>query len=142
MSGLEAFLFENVEQEEIVERAVSKRFRDKEGNPIKWVFKSIDSDRDLELRKECTKRVPVPGKKNMVVPEIDMGLYATKLIVESTVFPDLYNAKLQDSWGVKTPEALVKKMLFPGEFIKAQQIVQEINGYDTDMNELVEQAKN
>lgn len=142
MSGLEAFLAQNVEKVEEVEQVVSKRFKDKEGNPIKWKFKSIGSDRDTEIRKECTKRVPVPGKKGMYTPEVDIDAYTTKLAVETIVHPDLHNAQLQDSWGVKGAEALLKKMLLPGEFTKLTQIVQEVNGYDVGMDELVEQAKN
>ena len=39
-------------------------------------------------------------------------------------------------------EALVDKVLNPGQFAELFQKVQEINGFDTDINDLVEEAKN
>lgn len=142
MSGLEAFFAQNVEQVEEVERVVSTRFKDENGNPIKWKFKAITSERDAELRKECTKRVQVPGKKGVYTSEVDIERYSEKMAVETVVYPDLFNAKLQDSYGVKGAEALLRKMLLPGEFAELIKIVQEVNGYDTSMDDLVEEAKN
>ncbi|MNN89462.1 Phage XkdN-like protein [compost metagenome] len=57
-------------------------------------------------------------------------------------FPDLKNAELQKSYGVMGAEALLHKMLLPGEYANLVQKVQELNGFDADMNELVEEVKN
>lgn len=59
------------------------------------------------------------------------------------VFPDLYNAELQDSYGVSTPEDLVREMIDdPGEYNKFLAYVQEFNGFDSNMEDKVEEAKN
>ena len=58
-----------------------------------------------------------------------------------TVFPDLTNAELQDSWGVTKPEDLVGTMLIGGEFDDYITEVFEVNGFK-DEPELVDEAKN
>ena len=58
------FMAENVMQEENIKHVASKRFIDPETKkPMEWEIKCIDSQRDEELRKACTKRLEVTGKK-------------------------------------------------------------------------------
>ena len=49
---------------------------------------------------------------------------------------------LQDSYGVMGAEELLKVMLLPGEYANYLGKVQEICGFDKNMNDLVEEAKN
>lgn len=142
MSNLQAFFAQNVEKVQIEEHVVSKRFKDAEGNPIPWKFGAVDGKTEAELRKQCTKRMPVPGKKGMFMPETDYDLFNLKLAVATIKFPDLNNAELQSSYGVMGAENLLQKMLLPGELAEVKQIVAEVNGFDLELNELVEQAKN
>lgn len=128
--------------EEVVEYVASKRFKDKSGNAIPWKIKSIDSDLDESIKKECTKRVPIVGKRGQYNQETDTDKYIGKLCVACTVFPNLNDAALQDSYGVKTADALIKKMLKPGEYTEYKAKVMEVNGYDMSMEELVDEAKN
>ena len=58
-----------------------------------------------------------------------------------TVFPDLKDAALQDSWGVTKPEDLVGAMLIGGEFEDYIKEVLRVNGFK-DETELVDEAKN
>jgi hypothetical protein len=58
------------------------------------------------------------------------------------VFPNLNDAELQDSYGVKSADELLKKMLLPGEYSEYKAKVMEVNGYDMSMEELVDEAKN
>lgn len=142
MSNLQAFFAQNVEKAEIVERVVSTRFKDENGNPIKWKIGPVTADEDAALRKSATKRVQVPGKKNLYQPETDYELYVLKLATACVKFPDLNNVELQNSYGVMGAENLLKKMLLPGEYAELTKIVQEVNGFDIPMDELVEEAKN
>lgn len=142
MSNLQAFFAQNVEKADIVERVVSKRFKDENGNPIPWKFGAVDGETEAAIRKQCTKRMPVPGKKGMFMPETDYDLFNLKLAVATIKFPDLNNAELQNSYGVMGAENLLQKMLLPGELAKVKQIAAEVNGFDLELNELVEQAKN
>ena len=68
--------------------------------------------------------------------------YALKLCAASTVYPDLKNAALQESYGVMGEERLLGKMLTGGEYERYLEKVQQINGYGKAMNELKEEAKN
>ena len=67
----------------------------------------------------------------------------TKQIAASVVFPNLLDAELQDSYGVKTPEALLKEMVDdPTEFAEFATFVREFSGFDESINDAVEEAKN
>ncbi|MEK4425865.1 phage tail assembly chaperone [Solibacillus sp. FSL K6-1523] len=142
MTSLQAFMAQNVVQLEVEKHEVSPRFQDKEGKAIKWHFGAIDGSRDAALRKECTRRVQVPMKKGMTMPELDGNRYSLKLAVESIKMPDLNNTELQNSYGVMGAEELLQKMLLPGELTKVKELVQTINGFDLSMDELVDEAKN
>lgn len=152
MSNFSIFMAGNVATEEVVEYVASKRIGrpelDKKGEPTgkiipePWKIKAIDSDLDELLRKECTKRVPVPGKRGQYNQETDTDKYIGKMCVACTVYPDLNDAELQDSYGVQGADALLKKMLKPGEYTEYKAKVMEVNGYDMSMEELVDEAKN
>lgn len=76
-------------------------------------------------------------------PKVDSKNYIAELIASAIVFPDLLDADLQDSYGVKTPTELLKEMVDdPEEYNKLAEFIQEFNGLDETVNEKVEQAKN
>lgn len=139
--NLAAFLAENALMEKPEKVVVSKRFM-QEGKPVEWEIRCISSKEDEEIRKECTRQVTVPGKKRQYMPQTDLDLYTGKLAAACVVYPDLTSAQLQDSYHVMGAEALLKRMLLPGEYADLILAVQEINGYNKDMQELVDEAKN
>ena len=126
---------------ETVKYVASKRFQIK-GKPVEWELKAVSSDLDELIRKECTKKVPIAGKRGAYNQETDTDKYIGKLCVACTVYPNLKDAELQDSYGVKDADALLKKMLLPGEYTDFKTKVMEVNGYDMSMEELVDEAKN
>jgi len=143
MSKFKAFLKENAEVTNTVKYAASKRFKDENGNPVEWEIRPLSSAEAEDLKKECTRRVKMPGKHGMRwSSETDTDLYVTKLAVASTVYPDLYDAELQNSYGVMKAEELLQEMLLPGEYADYLFEVQDINGFDIDMDELVDEVKN
>lgn len=141
MSDFAAFMAGNALVNETVKFVASKRFKIK-NKPVEWEIRAIDSDTDEALRKECTKRVPVSGKRGQYNNETDTDRYIGKMCVACTVYPNLNDAELQDSYGVKSADALLKKMLLPGEYTEYKAKVMEVNGYDMSMEELVDDAKN
>ena len=141
MSEFAVFMAGNADKTETTKYIASKRFAVK-GKPVAWEIKPIDSDLDEVLRKECTKKVPVPGKRGQFNQETDTDKYLGKMCVACTVYPNLNDAELQDSYGVKSADALLKKMLLPGEYTEYKAKVMEVNGYDMSMEELVDEAKN
>ena len=60
----------------------------------------------------------------------------------STVYPDLYNEELQNSYGVMGEDALLKEMLTAGEYIAYIKKVKEVNGFNISEREIVDEAKN
>lgn len=142
MGTLSAFLAENALPVENIKFAASRRFLSPDKKPMEWEIKAISSTEDEALRKACTKRVPVPGKKNQFQRELDADAYLGKLAVACTVFPDLNNADLQNSYHVMGGEALLKAMLTPGEYAEYVSKVQEVCGFDTTLQDEVDEAKN
>lgn len=141
MSDFSIFMAGNVIKDETVKFVASKRFVNK-GKPVEWEIKPIDSDLDEAIRKECTKKVPIAGKRGQYTQETDTDKYLGKICAACTVYPNLNDAELQDSYGVKSADALLKKMLKAGEYTEYKAKVMEINGYDMSMEELVDDAKN
>lgn len=163
--NLSAFLTKNTIQVENVKYIASNRFLsddpelDEQGNPIvigktadgkpihkmkpmEWEIKAITGTEDEALRKACAKRVPIPGKKNQYQKETDYDMYLGKLAVACTVFPDLNSKELQDDRKVMGAEALLKTMLTPGEYIDYVTKVQEVCGFETNLQDEVDEAKN
>lgn len=141
MSDFSMFMAGNASATESVKYVASKRFAVK-GKPVEWELRAIDSDLDEALRRECTKKVPIAGKRGQYNQETDTDKYLAKVCVACTVYPNLNDVELQNSYGVKDAVALLKKMLLPGEYIEYKAKVMEVNGYDMSMDELVDDAKN
>lgn len=139
---LSGFLAENVLPVENIKCVVSKRFLGEDGKPIEWEVKTITGTEDEALRKACAKRVPIPGKKNQYQKETDYDMYLGKLAAACTVFPNLNDEELQNSYKVMGAEALLKTMLTPGEYFDYISKVQEVCGFDTTLQEDVDTAKN
>ena len=142
MGDLSCFLAQNALKTENVKFVASKRFLDQDKKHVEWEIQAVASTEDEALRKACTKRVPVVGKKGQYTQETDYNLYLGKLAARCTVFPNLAYKELQDSYGVMGADALLKAMLTAGEYANYLEKVQEVNGFDTSMDELVEDAKN
>lgn len=139
MSDLSVFYAQNVSglTEDLI---VSERFKDKDGKPVPWKLRSMTEEENESIRKSATKRVQ--AKRGMATQETDPTEYMVKLAVASVVYPNLKDAELQKSYGVMGSENLLRKMLLAGEYAALIEKIQELNAFDKNMNELVEEAKN
>lgn len=116
---------------------------DENGKPLDWEFKHITSKENEDIRESCTIEVPITGKPNMYRQRVKTGLYIQRMIAASVVVPDLYDAELQDSYGVKTPEDLLLAMVDdPGEYNELAAFVQKFQGFDVSLKDKVDDAKN
>lgn len=141
MGKFSAFLAQNVAKMENRKIVVSNRFKDENGKPIEWEIRAVDSEENEELQRKAMVTVNVSGRRGATTREMDNVKYTSMLLAASVVYPDLYDAELQDSYGVKTPEALLKKMLYPAEeAVLAQEVVNFQNIENLDA--LVDEAKN
>lgn len=143
MSKFAKFMKANKVVRENQKYAPTKSLLDENGKPICWEFRHITSRENEDLRESCTREVPVTGKPNLYRPRLNVSQYMAKMIVTSTVYPDLYDSDLQDSYGVRTPEELLFAMVDdPGEYNDLGEWVQKFQGFTQGMDELVEEAKN
>lgn len=137
--SLELFMKDHAILPQEVEYIASKRFRDEAGKPVAWKLRPVDSSQSEQLRSACMKK----GKeKTAVVPEVDTALYISRLLVACTIYPNLHDKALQDSYGAMCAEDLLRKMLLPGEYDNYNAKVAEICGFDENMDELVNTVKN
>lgn len=128
---LEAFLKQNAHLPENEKCIVSKRFSEN-GEAILWEYRAITSDEDEMLRNASYKKGG----------ELDMDKYLGLLAACCTVYPDLENVNLQDSYGVMGADSLLKAMLTPGEYASYLDKIGKINGFDEDFSGKVNTAKN
>lgn len=143
MSKFAKFMKANKVQKENEKYAPTKSLCDEKGNPLEWEFQHITSKQNEDIRESCMIDVPVTGKPNMYRPKLKTSQYLQKMIMASVVMPDLYDSELQDSYGVKTPEDLLFAMVDdPGEYNDLGAWVQKFQGFNTSLDDKVNEAKN
>ena len=140
---LTLFLKKNKIQKENTTYAATATLLDENGKPLEWQIKPLSTRESEAIREDCTIEVPVTGKPNMFRQKVLTGKYLAKLIVSSVVEPNLNSAELQDSYDVKTPEALLQEMVDdPGEYNAFAMFVQSFNNMNNTMQDKVDEAKN
>lgn len=143
MGNLSLFLKKNKKVKTNTKYAATKSLCDENGKPLEWEIKALTTKESEDIRTKCTDEVPITGKPGMYRPKIDSKMYIAKLITSCVVFPDLYNKELQDSYGVKTPEDLLKEMVDdPTEYNAFAEFIQNFSGLDETLPDKVEEAKN
>ncbi len=140
MKDLKSFLKGNAEEKKNTFVAVSERFKDENGDTIKWEVKALTADEDEQIRKSCW--IPIKGQKDSKTEKFDSNAYMLKVAAACTVFPDLQNAELQDSYGAHTATELLKKLLYAGELNSYLQIIEGQNGYGKRIEDEIEAVKN
>lgn len=143
MSSVAKFLKSNKKQKENTQYAATKSLTDENDEPLLWTIRPLTTKESNEIRDECTEEIPIKGKKGMYRQKFNANKYLDKTLCASVVEPNLYSEELQNSYGVMSPEELVKEMVDdPGEYTKFTQFIQEFNGFDESFEDKVEKAKN
>ncbi len=141
--NLTAFLAQNAIKVENEKFVASERFVGKDGKPIAWEICCITAAENAELRKQCMRQELVAGgRRGQKAATFDANKYQALVGARCTVFPNLNDAELQDSYGVKSAEELLGVMLKPGEFEDYTAKVLEVNGFTEDIRDAVDEAKN
>ena len=142
MSNFNRFMKKNKIQKENAMVIATKSLCDKEGVPLEWTIRPLTTKENDVIRDDCTRELQVTGKPGMFRQKLDGSKYMAKIICASVVEPNLNDKELQDSYGVMTPEDLLKEMIDgPGEYAELTSYIQNFNGFST-MEEKVEEAKN
>lgn len=143
MSKFSKFMKANKIAKENEKYAPTSSLQDENGKPLEWEFKQITSKENEVLRDSCTIEVQVKGKPNLYRPKVNTAEYLAKMIVASTVYPDLYDKELQDSYGVMTPEELLYAMVDnAGEYQDFTVWMQKFQGFTKSLDDKVDEAKN
>lgn len=143
MSEFSRFMKANKKVKENQKYAPTTSLTDTDGKPLLWEFRHITSRENEELRNSCMIEVPVTGKPNMYRPKMNTAKYLAKMMAAATVYPDLYDKELQDSYGVNKPEDLLYAMVDgAGEFQNFEVWMQEFQGFTKGFEDKVEEAKN
>ena len=140
MRDLSAFLRANAATVENVFFPASGRFTGEDGAALQWELRCVSSTEDEEIRRACVRRSA--GGRGQSVSETDVSLYLGRLAARCTVFPDLNDRVLQDSYSVMGADTLLRAMLTPGEYAEYLRQVQRICGFDLPFEQLVDEAKN
>ena len=140
---LSLFLKQNKKPRPSVQYAATRSLTDEAGKPLLWTLRPLTTTEDEVIREACLRDIPLEGKKGQFRQKMNANLYMVKQVVASVEFPNLMSAELQDSYGVKTPEDLVRQLVDnPSEYIDLVNKVREISGFDQELEEIVDSAKN
>ena len=140
-SRFSAFMAQNAARIENKKIVVSNRFKDENGKPIEWEIRALTNEENDDLQRRAMVNVPVMGQRGAFTRELDNVKYSAMLLAASVVYPDLNDAELQDSYGVKTPEALINKMLYMREATVLAQEIAKLSNFD-NLADAVTEAKN
>lgn len=143
MSNFSRFMKANKIAKPNEKYAPTATLQDENGEPLNWEFRPLTSKENEALRDSCTIEVQVKGKPNLYRPKVKTAEYLAKMIVASTVYPDLYDKELQDSYGVMTPEDLLYALVDnAGEYQDFTVWMQKYQGFSKSLDDKVEEAKN
>lgn len=108
---------------------------------IDWQFQVTTPKKAKFIRRSCEKKEEV--KKGYYQKFTDYDEYMEKMVLECTVYPDLQDSELQDSYGVRSEVALLNKLIpVDGELSSIKEFVNKINGFSADIEDKGEEAKN
>lgn len=142
MSKYAAFMAGAAKKTENKKVVISKRMINPEtGKPEEWEIRLLSAGENEELQRRCMVDVPVPGQKGVFTRQLDHQTYVGEMAAACVVYPELNDAELQDSYGVKTAKALLWAMLEPKEYTLLVSEVTTLGKIDT-LDTLVEEAKN
>jgi len=118
------------------EVAISPRFKDAEGKQLLFKIKAMTDAEFNDLRKSCTSM-----KKNRKV-EFDSQRFNLQTVIRNTLDPNFKDSESLKKLGCLNPEEYVQKVLLAGEIATLAQKISALSGFDVDMEDLVEEAKN
>lgn len=143
MSKFSRFMKTNKVLKENTTFVATKSLVDEEGKPLPWIIKPLSTRENESIRDDCMIEVPIVGKPNMYRPKLNTSKYIAKMICACVEEPNLYDKELQDSYGVMTPEDLIKEMIDdPGEYNEFASFIQDFCGFNVSLDDKVEEAKN
>ena len=110
--------------------------------PVPFILRELKISENERLRKQATKKRRNP-KSGQVEETIDQSLAGELMLAASIVQPDLDNKELQTAYGTLGDSlGTLKTMLKMSEVNTLANKFNEINGFDTSVDDDVEAVKN
>ncbi|KYG33893.1 phage tail assembly chaperone [Alkalihalobacillus trypoxylicola] len=140
VQDISIFMPGNYEEPQEMTAVISKRFK-KNNEVIPFIFKAISTDRIDELEKDCTT---FKNKKGVGrVKDFDAARFSARIAVETTVYPNFKSKEFTSAYKSPDPIDIAKTVLsVGGEYTNWINKAMEVNGFDEDLDELQELAKN
>ena len=139
MGDINAFLLPPV-MEETKEVVITKRAKGPDGKPVPFVLRRIDQETNDKLLRRAQKKVKNNGQ---IIIETDNEKFGKLLVQACVVEPDFKNAEICAYYKTVDPLDVPGRMLSSGEYAKLMQEINNLNGFDDDTAEAVEEeAKN
>ena len=104
----------------------------------KFKVRAMTAEEHGEYMKRARGKI---DRKNKDV-DFNSGKFSLLVAVGQTIYPDFSNAELLKKAGCTTATEFVKRKLKAGEIAELSQKICEISGFDSDINEDIEEAKN
>lgn len=137
MSKLQEFLNRSKSVKEITKKVViGDRFKDEEGNYMPFKIKTVSSKKIEEIR-EAARTVTKKGKFTF-----NSNVFNNNLVIECCLEPNFKDTASINSRKVLTPEEYLEDVLLPGEIESLSNKIQALSGYNININDLIEEAKN
>ncbi len=138
MGNIKAFLLPPV-MEETKEVVITKRAVDEDGKPVPFILRRIDQETNDRLLRQAQRKVKVNG---LITTNVDNEKYGKLLVQACVVEPDFKNAELCAYYKTVDPLDVPSRMLSSGEYARLMQEINELNGFNDDIDTLEETAKN
>nr|DAK69450.1 MAG TPA: tail assembly chaperone protein [Caudoviricetes sp.] len=127
------FLYAEAEKPKEVEIKISTRI------PYKFKVRPLTLEEHKEFQKKATKMNIVGKKKEM---KFDIMSYHVDSAIACCIEPNFKDSNNIKKANCITPEMLLSKLLLPGEIIELGTRISEISGFDDNINDEIEEAKN
>jgi hypothetical protein len=135
--NLQQFLNENTVDNVTAEVIISPRFKDENGEPLKFKIRAITGEDHKNYVNECMK---LNAKTKQMY--FDNKKFYELVIINATIEPNFKDATSIKQLNCVTPERYLYKVLLAGEIETLAQEISALSGFDVGMDELRAEAKN
>lgn len=134
MSQLMDFLIENPVDQLTEEVIVSERLKD-----FPFTIRAVSSDEFADYQTRANKFV---GKGKNRRQEYNPKVFNELVVLNHTVEPNFKDAAAIKRAGCLTPSQFLSRVLLAGEMSELSDRILQLSGFDEDINDLVDEAKN
>lgn len=121
------------------EVAISKRLANPEtGELYKFKIRAL-TEKEYEGARSAATTLP---KKRKERTKFDTSAFNEKIIIAACIYPNFKDAESIKEAGCIAPEEYLHKVLLPGEVSDLANSITKLSGFDVDMEDLIEDAKN